>query len=121
MRLARVLTSSIFLGHKTPAGQGGRIIVGVLFGALGQFDFFLPYLLIGNDAQEMRDAVEACALLVVGSHNVPGRGVGIGGIEHHVARAGVIVPARAWGQVYRAQLPLTKRVLDESLISPRLL
>src|SRR5262249_31835727 len=36
----------------------------------------------------------------------------------HVARAGVIVPMNTRGQVYRAELPLTKRVVNASLKSP---
>src|SRR5437773_4795014 len=38
--------------------------------------------------------------------------------KHHVARERVIVPMNARGQVYRTELPLTKRIVNAGLKSP---
>src|SRR5262249_48695031 len=68
----------------------------------------------------MRDAVETRSFLVVGSHNVPRCEIRIGGIQHHVACTGVVVPAAARRQVNRAQLPLPSRIINACLKPARL-
>src|SRR3954453_17416198 len=44
-------------------------------------------------------------------HDVPGRKGGVGGLEHHVPRARIVVPAGPRLDIHRAQLPLAKRVV----------
>jgi hypothetical protein len=48
---------SVLLGHEVSAFQGGLVVVLALVFALEQF--FPLHLLVGNEAQEVRDAVEA--------------------------------------------------------------
>ena len=63
----------------------------------------------------MRDGVQARRPLVVGADDVPGRDAGVGLLQHHVARAGVVVPALRARHVHRTQLPLPDRILDAGL------
>ena len=63
----------------------------------------------------MGDAVEAGALLVVGVQDVPRCVLGIGGLKHQVARAGVFIPFLARRQIDRAELPLAERIVDARL------
>ena len=44
----------------------------------------------------------------------------VGRLEHGVARPRVFVPLGARGQVHRAQLPLTQRIVDAGLEPPLL-
>ena len=69
----------------------------------------------------MRDTVEPCPLLVVGSQDVPRRIFSICSVEHHVACTGVVVPAAARGQVDRTQLPLPQGVIQTGFEAPTLL
>ena len=50
--------------------------------------------------------------LVVGAHDVPRRVVGVGALQHHVARLGELVPALEGFEIHRAQLPLPDRIVD---------
>src|SRR5204863_6052407 len=61
------------------------------------------------------------ALLVIGSQDVPRRVPRVASLEHCVARAGVLVPPAARGQVHGAELPLAEGVLDPGLEPPLLL
>jgi hypothetical protein len=66
-------------------------------------------------AEQVRDAVEARALLVVRSDDVPRRVLGVGGRKHPVARPRVLVPLLARRQIHRAQFPLADRIVDAVL------
>src|SRR5688572_6187646 len=68
----------------------------------------------------MADAVEAGALLVIRAQDIPRRELRIRRFEHHVARAGVIEPATARGQVHRTELPLAEGIGDAGLEPPLL-
>src|ERR1700716_2271919 len=47
--------------------------------------------------------------------DVPGRVIGVGMLEHHVARPRVVVPAPVGLDVHGAQLPLADRIVDSRL------
>ena len=55
----------VFFGYEVSAFQAGLVIVGAFFRAPRQFHFFLGYLFVGNETQEMRNTVEARLFLVV--------------------------------------------------------
>src|ERR1700678_3579383 len=59
-------------------------------------------LLVGNTAQDGGDAVEARALLIIGGNDVQRRQGCVGGGEHGVAGARVVVPAAMRLQIHRA-------------------
>ena len=60
-----ILILLILLRHEVSAFQAGLVVVLALVFALEQFHFFPLYLLVRNEAQEVRDTVEARPLLVV--------------------------------------------------------
>src|SRR5262249_57414467 len=53
-------------------------------------------------------------------HDVPGRKLGVRGLEHHVPRPRVLEPSAPRAQVGRAQLPLPQRIFDAGLEAPLL-
>src|SRR5262249_9566263 len=73
------------------------------------------HFLVGNQAQQVRNAVEAGTLLVIRSDNIPRRMFGVGRFEHHVAGAGILEPLRARGQIHRAEFPFAPRIGDARL------
>src|SRR3954454_12464778 len=89
--------NSISLRYEPSAFQRGIIIVRSFFRAFRHLHFLPGGVLIMNEAQEMRDAVEACPLLVVGSYDVPRCFLNIGCLQHHVAGPGVVIPAGTGG------------------------
>ena len=50
-------------------------------------------LLIRDETEKVRDAIEPGALLIVGTDDVPGSELRVRRFQHHVARVRVIVPA----------------------------
>src|SRR5262245_66169173 len=70
-----------------------RLAVAVRLAALGQLHLLARRLLVRNRIEKVVDDVQPAAPLVVGARDVPGREVGVGRLEHLVARARVIVPA----------------------------
>ena len=67
--------------------------------------------------QEMAQAIEAGALLVVGLDGRPGRCVGVGAGEHGFLGGGVVLPAVQRFQIHRGQLPAPHRVdLDKEQV-----
>ena len=64
--------------HKAPSFECGLIVVCTLRPALWQANPFMRNLFVGDKAEELGDAVEACTLFVIGAHDVPGCGVRIG-------------------------------------------
>ena len=52
---------------------------------------------------------------------MPGRKIGIGGLQHHVPSARIVIPAFARWEVDRAELPLPQAIVDARLESSLLL
>src|SRR5207244_3479153 len=96
------------------------IVVRSLRRPLRQFDLLPRNLFVGNNTQEMGDAIEACSFLIVGSNDVPRSILSIRDIEHLIASMRVVVPTFAGGQVRWAELPLAQRILDPRLEPPLL-
>src|SRR5579885_1441597 len=88
------------------------VVIRSLHGALRHLDLGARHRLVGDEAQQMADAVEPRMLLGIRAHDVPGRPWRVGGVEHLVSRQRVVVPAPPRFQVGRAQLPLPQRVVD---------
>src|SRR5262249_8797181 len=90
-------------------------------GSLRQLDLRARDFLVGNRPQDVRDAIEAPAPLVVGPHDVPRRVLAVRFLHHHVARPRVVVPAPVRFAIHRAHLPLPQWVVDASRKSSLLL
>ena len=80
--------------------------------ALRQGDVLLRHGLIGNLAEQMRDAVEPGALLVDRLNDPPRRVLRMGAIEHLLLGAGIVLPVDAALHVHRRELPLLQGISD---------
>lgn len=67
-----------------------------------QRDLRARYLFIGNEAEEVADAIEACAPFVIGVDDVPGGLTDISVSEHGFFGFGVIFPADARFEIHFA-------------------
>src|SRR5882672_9677080 len=103
-----------FLYEFLPA-QAGLVVIAAFVRSLRQLDLVTRDLLVRNRLEDMRDDVQPGAPLVVGADQTPGRVLGVGRIEHQIARPRVIVPAAERLGVHRAQLPLPQWILDARL------
>src|SRR5262249_46566665 len=86
---------SIDLWHELSPRQTLLIVVRVLARSVGELHPRVLDFLVRNQFEQLRDAVEARALLVVGPDDVPGGIARVGRLEHRVARARVVVPPLA--------------------------
>src|SRR5262249_54457311 len=114
-------SGSELFGDEPPSLERRLIVIRPLLGAFRQLQLLPLDLLVGNPAEQVRDAVETGALLVVRADEVPGRVLRVGRLEHHVAGAGVVVPALAPREVHVAQLPLPEGIGDARLEAALLL
>src|SRR6185437_3192604 len=90
-------------------------LLALIFGivhAIRQDHGLAVHLAIGDLRQQMRDAVEPCALLVDGLDHPPRRFRNMGPVQHLFLRLRVLLPARARLHVHRAQLPLLQGIMD---------
>src|SRR5262245_108357 len=71
------------------------VVIRALLVAARQIYLFALRCLVGNQAEKVRQKVEARALFVVRAHDVPRRKVGVGCFQHHVPGARVVVPSLA--------------------------
>src|SRR5262249_490086 len=92
--------------HEPPALERGPAIVRILRRALGHLHLFLRQFLVRDQAEQMTYAIEARALLISRGHNIPGRKLGVRGLEHDVSSTRVFVPFFSRTKVRRAQFPL---------------
>src|SRR6516164_6222521 len=112
---------SVFLRHERPALEDRLVVVLPVCRSLGQLDLLPGHFLVRNQAEEVRDAVQAGTPLVVRADDVPRRVLGVRRLQHHVPRAGVGIPPRVRPEVHRAQLPLAERIVDARPEAPLLL
>src|SRR5688572_8881715 len=87
--------SSIDLGNELALGQRCLVVVGVLLRPAWQLDLLPLDLLVRNLLQQMRDDIEARALLVVRPDDVPRGELGIGGLQHGITGDRILVPLGA--------------------------
>src|SRR5689334_32090 len=111
VRVQRTSIWSVEFSHEVSPPQTCMIVVLALSLALGKLDLAAWRLFVGNLAEDVRDAVETRALLVIGAHDVPGSMPAVGRLEHHVARAGIIVPAGIGFEIHWGELPLPQRIV----------
>src|SRR5512132_4543118 len=71
--LGAVLLTSIFLRHELAFLQRCFVVVGTLHRSLRQLNLLARDLLVGNEVQDVREAVEPGALLVIRTEDVPVR------------------------------------------------
>src|SRR5262245_4260805 len=110
--LRSIVANSVLLGNELPALQTGLIVVFVLVGALGQIDLLPLYLFVRDGVENVRNAIQPGAPLVVRPHDEPWRMFGVGPLQHLIACFGVFVPSFIRLDIHRAQFPLAKRIID---------
>src|SRR5215831_16793756 len=103
---------SVPFWHEPPAPQGRLVVIRVLGGALGHGHLVPGRLVVRDQTQEMRNAVQTRPALVVRAHDVPRRLGRVGHLQHAVTRPRVVVPAPPRFQVGGTQLPLPQGVLN---------
>src|ERR1700757_1713091 len=88
--------------------------LGVAFGLLAGWKFWwgVGDFLVGNPAENVRDAIEACSFFIIGGHDAPRGGCGIGCSQHGIAGAAVVVPAAVRLEIHGTQLPAFGGILD---------
>ena len=59
------LLTSVFVRHELPSLQRGVVVVGTLHRALWQLDLLARDLFVRDEIQDVREAIEPGALLVV--------------------------------------------------------
>src|SRR5438132_7249788 len=111
----------VFLRHKSSPLQCHLIVVFALAQSLGELDFVSVDFLVGNQTEQMGDAIETRPPLVIRRDDVPWCVLGIGGFQHHVPRSRIGVPASIRFDVHRTQLPLAERIFHARLEAPLLL
>ena len=67
---------------------------------------------MGNEIQNVGEAAEPGALLVVRTQDIPRCVFGVRRLEHHIPGAGILEPLAARGEIHRAELPLAERIVD---------
>ena len=105
--------SLVPLLRQTAAGDRRLVVVFFLVRTRRQLDLVVIDLLVGNLEQDVGDSVQPRASCHTRMDDVPGRVLGVGILEHHVACAVVVAcPAPVRFDVHRAQLPLADRIVD---------
>src|SRR4029077_1133401 len=70
------------------------------------------HFLVGEQLKNVGETIQPRTLLVVGAQDVPRSVLGVRGLEHHVAGAGVIEPPLTRRQIHGAKFPLAEWVVD---------
>src|SRR5437016_6225691 len=110
--------SSVRFTDEISALQRRPIVIPAFAGSLRQLDLRVRDFLVGNRPQDMRDAIEPPAPLVIGPHDVPRRVLAVRLLQHRVACPRVAIPAPVGFEVHRTQLPLPQRIVDPSAETP---
>src|SRR5262245_45964025 len=85
--------SSVRFTDEISALQRRLIVIPAFAGSLRQLDLCVRDFLVGDRPQDVRDAIEPRAPLVVGPHDMPWRVLAVRRLQHHVARPRIIIPA----------------------------
>lgn len=78
---------------ETPSPERCLVIILLHFVSFRQLGNLEGEFLLGEDTQEMGDAVETCPSFVIGTDDVPGSKVRVGVLQHLIPGFGVFVPA----------------------------
>src|SRR6516165_1267626 len=106
--------SSVRFADEISALQRRLIVIPAFAGSLRQLDLRVRHFLVRNRPQDVRDAIEPRAPLVVGSNDIPWCVLAVRRLQHRVARPRVVIPPPVRFEVHRAQLPLPEGVVDAS-------
>src|SRR5262249_34597485 len=87
--------SSRRLCDKLHALERGQIVVGIVHYPVRQLRILLRPLFVGNETQQVPDAIEARAPLIVRANDIPWREVRVRGGEHRIARPRILEPFAA--------------------------
>src|SRR5215471_7221001 len=88
----RLLFALVLRGNKPPCLERCLVVVGSFHRAHGDLHLLTQHLFVRDQTEQVTDAVEARAPLVVGENDVPGCKLRVRGVEHYVARARVVEP-----------------------------
>src|SRR5581483_11642056 len=103
---------SILFRHDIHFTQSRPVVVLTLVGPLWQLDPLGRQAPVGDCLQQMRDAVESRASFIFRANHIPGRMLGIRGLEHQVARPRIVVPASVGFEIHWTEFPLPERIVD---------
>jgi hypothetical protein len=115
----RLGLGSIGVGHVLIIS--GRLSVAAGLLSLRQSNSFAQYIFVRNQAEQMRDAVQPRAALVVCLHHVPWRDSAVRRGHHLVARTRVIVPASIGFEIHWTEFPDFADIMDPRQEPPGLL
>src|SRR5262249_250010 len=101
--------------------EGFLIVVFFLIRALRQLYLVAMDVLIWNQTEKMRDAVQTRSPLVVRAHEIPRRLLRVSRVEHQGPGPRIGVPGGIGFGVHWAQFPLAHWVVDAPLKPPPLL
>src|ERR1041384_1809965 len=90
-----IFAPSVFLGYKLSSFERSLIIIRPLHRALGKLYLLALHFLVGNETQDVPNAVEPRPLLVIRTQDVPRRPFGVRGLEHQVPGARILEPLAA--------------------------
>ena len=90
---AEICSNLVFLRYHANSLQGSTTVIFLLVRSLGQFDQLVLTLLIRNETQDVRNAIEARPFFVIRMNHMPRRMLAVSRLEHHVARPGIGIPA----------------------------
>ena len=105
---------SVDLPHEAPAFHRALVVVVVLFNRLGSLTFSARAFLYGI-ADRICEMQFSRARRLSSERTMYHGACGCRWLQHHVARARVVVPVAVRRQVHRAELPLAQRIVDAGL------
>ena len=109
------LSRSVDLRHKFSAFQCCPVIIDALLGSFGQLDLFSRQFFVGNQTQQVCDAIQSRPSLVVRMQDMPGSVLRFRRVEHLITNFRVLIrPTRRW-KIHRTQLPLPQGIITASL------
>ena len=91
--LPRLRGPSVRFTDEIPALQRRLVVIPAFAGSLRQLNLRVRNFLVWNRPQDVRNAIEPCAPLVIGPYDVPWRVLAVRRLQHHIARARVVIPA----------------------------
>ncbi len=91
------------IGYKALLGEGGALVALGLYGRQGYLVVLDGF--VGDPAEQVGDAIDAGAALVIRLDHEPGAILGVRIDEHVILGAGILDPARAGMEIHGAEFP----------------